>query len=132
MAVVNISKANLKIFKPVVTSRHSLSYKWLIESGYSVAYLCLCLNIRVELLSGYFREPNKFTVHHIQVIILLLKGIKEPNEVIKSLLIPIDETNTKTNEDLKTLYNEIALPVPTRSVPMHRLDYEPKKTKDND
>ncbi|MGV8131268.1 MAG: hypothetical protein ACP5N7_04185 [Candidatus Pacearchaeota archaeon] len=129
MAVVNISKANLKYFKPSISANHFIVYKWLIDSGYTVSYFCSSLNIRVEELSGYFREPFKFKVHHVQVIILLLKDIKEPIEILKALLFNVNIEDSKSNEELKTLYNEIELPAPSRSVPVHRLDYEPKDKK---
>lgn len=130
MAKINLKNAHLHYFKPVISKRHSLSWKWLLDSGYTVGYLSLCLGIRVEKLSGYFREPNRFTLQQIQIIIVLLRGIKEPNEVVKSLLVPIDSKDTQLNESLKTVYETIVLPVPTRTVPVHRLDYEPKVVKD--
>lgn len=130
MSKINLKNAHLHYFKPIVCKRHSLAYKWLIDSGYTVTYLCLCLGIRIEELSGYFREPHKLNLRQANTVILLLRGIKEPNEVIKALMLPIDISDNKLNEDLKQLYDEIVLPVPSRSVPVHRLNYEPKKSKE--
>lgn len=131
MANFDIKNADLNYFKPIVSTNHNLTWKWLLNSGYSVKYISLCLGIRIESLSGYFREPERFTLQHIHVIILLLKGIKEPNEVLKVLLLPMDKSDTKLNEGLKDIYNSIELPEGTKKVPVHRLDFEPKKAKES-
>lgn len=131
MARINVKGLNVNYYKPVISKNHNLTWKWLLNEGYTVKYLSLCLNIRIEDLSGYFREPNKFTIHHINVIILLLKDIKTPIEILKALLFKVDATNTKENENLKQIYETIVLPPASRSTPVHRLDYELKKPKDN-
>ena len=117
-----ITKKNINGFKPTIRPEHCLVFKWLINEGYTVAYLSNVFNVNPHRISGLFLNPHKLTVNQVCLILLLLKDSKHgPSDILSSLL----RASVKIGPEVEDIYRAIKLPETDEQV--YRTDFDPKE-----
>ena len=116
-----ITKKNINGFKPTIRPEHCLVFKWLINEGYTVAYLSNVFNVNPHRISGLFLNPHKLTVNQVCLILLLLKDSKhKPSDIISTIIK--DSLSIKIDSNI---YQAIQLPETDEQV--YRTDFDPKE-----
>lgn len=124
-SLINVEKADNRYFTPVINENHCKVYKWLVDCGYTSKYIAICLDLDITMLNRKFRQPNTFTLHQVQVVMLLLKGYKGEWDILSSLLchgLPVNPSA------LSSVYS-LPLPSVDGSIQVYRSDFEPKVKK---
>lgn len=119
---VRFKRNNNPYFKPVVSSSHAHVFGWLINQGYTVAYLSTVLDIKYKSLSEAFKNPHRFTVSQVSIILLLLKDSKySQSDILSSLL----RDSVKIDPEVKDIYQAIKLPETNEQI--YRTNFDPKE-----